>query len=31
MRYAMWNSLILGVLWILVVIIGFLYERHRSK
>ena len=31
MRYAMRNTLILGVLWILVVITGFLYERHRSK
>ena len=31
MRYAVRNTVILGVLWLLVIVAGVLYERHRDK
>jgi hypothetical protein len=31
MRYAIRNTVILGVLWLLVVAAGFFYERHRAQ
>lgn len=31
MRYAVRNTVVLGVLWLLVAVAGFFYERHRAQ